>query len=188
MGKGKGGANHLRARLEYLNKAATYLQSASISRQNGESTNNEQDETLKSTKIIPQIIDQSNASESAPKNETQEPKTSSQQSRLYISQMRGVSLKCQLRLPIEVKRSYCKCCDTLVVPDVNSTQEMRNESRGRKKPWADVWVVRCLTCGTEKRFPQTQKRSQKLSERKKEKGKVQKDQNYHQQKKQTTGT
>jgi ribonuclease P protein subunit RPR2 len=79
--------------------------------------------------------------------------------------MRGVSLKTQLRLPVEVKRSVCKRCDTLLIPEVNSTEEIRNASRGRRKPWADVRVVRCSTCGTEKRFPQTDRRSKKLSER-----------------------
>lgn len=169
MAKGKGGANHLRARLEYLNKAATYLQSASATSQYGGSSNNEQNKTPDSTQIVPQVINQPAVSEDIPTTASQEAMTTSQHSRFYISQMRGVSLKSQLRLPIEVKRSYCKRCDTLLIPDVNSVHEMRNESRGRKKPWADVWVVRCLTCGTEKRFPQTQKRSKRLSERTKEK-------------------
>jgi ribonuclease P protein subunit RPR2 len=89
-------------------------------------------------------------------------------SRVYASHMRGVSLKTQTRLSVPVKRSFCKRCDTSLIPEVSCTQKIRNESRGRKKPWADVLVIRCLVCGTEKRFPQTEKRSKKLSERRKE--------------------
>lgn len=171
MAKGKGGSNHLRARLEYLNKAAAYLQSASLSRsqQVSEYTDNEKNKESDTTRIVPQVIDPIVAAAKQPEGVPRETRVLSQQSRVYVSQMRGVSLKTQQRLPIEVKRSYCKRCETLLVLDVNCTQDIRNESRERKKPWADVRVVRCLTCGTEKRFPQTQKRSKRLSERKKEK-------------------
>ncbi|EAW15557.1 ribonuclease P Rpr2/Rpp21/SNM1 subunit [Aspergillus fischeri NRRL 181] len=79
-----------------------------------------------------------------------------------------------LRLPVEVKRSFCKRCDTLLIPSVNCTHEIRNESRGRRKPWADVLVIRCTTCETEKRFPQTEKRSKKLAEHRKEKAQAEK--------------
>ena len=86
-------------------------------------------------------------------------------SRLYISQMRGVSLKSQHRLPPTIKRSFCKRCDTLLEPGLTCTEEIQNESRERKKPWADVLVIRCTACGAEKRFPQMQKRSKKLAAR-----------------------
>ena len=89
-------------------------------------------------------------------------------SRVLTSHMRGVSLKTQTRLSVPVKRSFCKRCDTILLPEINSAQEIRNESRGRKKPWADVLVIRCFVCNTEKRFPQTEKRSKKLSERRKQ--------------------
>ncbi|KOC14263.1 RNAse P Rpr2/Rpp21 subunit domain protein [Aspergillus flavus AF70] len=80
----------------------------------------------------------------------------------------ALSLKTQLRLPVETKRSYCKRCDTLLSPGVSCIQEIRNESRDRKKPWADVRVILCTTCETEKRFPQTERRTKKLSERRKQ--------------------
>jgi hypothetical protein len=51
---------------------------------------------------------------------------------------------------------------------VTCSHEIRNESRGGKKPWADVLVVRCFACGTEKRFPQTDKRATKLALRRQE--------------------
>ena len=86
-------------------------------------------------------------------------------SRLYVSQMRGVSLKSQHRLPPAFKRSFCKRCDTLLEPDLTCTEEIQNESRERKKPWADVLVIHCTACGAEKRFPHMQKRSKKLAAR-----------------------
>lgn len=144
----------MRARLEYLHKAATYLHNTPIS-----------DPGL----TVPQIIEQRGLSERQPDAVNGNLKAiTASLPRQYVSHMRGVSLKSQLRLPIDVKRSFCKRCDLLLVPGINCAHEIRNESKGRKKPWADVLVIRCNACETEKRFPQTQKRSKKLAERRKE--------------------
>ncbi|GKZ79644.1 hypothetical protein AnigIFM56816_003847 [Aspergillus niger] len=175
-----GGAHsHIRARIDYLYNAATFLQSIgkpspqqpSASQQNDQIDIAEDATKIQGTeRIVPQIV----KSDMALVEEPTKPKNTSmterlpQLSRVYMSQMRGVSLKSQLRLPIDVKRSFCKRCDTFLIPGVTCTQDIRNASRGRKKPWADVLVVCCSTCGTEKRFPQTDKRSKKLSERRKE--------------------
>ncbi|GCB21575.1 ribonuclease P protein subunit rpr2 [Aspergillus awamori] len=175
-----GGAHsHIRARIDYLYNAATFLQSIgkpspqqpSASQQNDQIDIAEDATKMQGTeRIVPQIV----KSDMALVEEPTKPKNTSmrerlpQLSRVYMSQMRGVSLKSQLRLPIDVKRSFCKRCDTFLIPGVTCTQDIRNASRGRKKPWADVLVVCCSTCGTEKRFPQTDKRSKKLSERRKE--------------------
>jgi ribonuclease P protein subunit RPR2 len=88
--------------------------------------------------------------------------------RQYINQMRSIALKTQQRLSQETKRGFCKRCDLLLVPGETCTEEIQNESRGRRKPWADVLVVRCKACETVKRFPQNQKRSVKLAARRKE--------------------
>ncbi|KAI3084236.1 hypothetical protein CBS147353_1787 [Aspergillus niger] len=175
-----GGAHsHIRARIDYLYNTATFLQSIgkpspqqpSASQQNDQINIAEDATKLQGTeRIVPQIV----KSDLALEEEPTKPKNTSvterlpQLSRVYMSQMRGVSLKSQLRLPIDVKRSFCKRCDTFLIPGVTCTQDIRNASRGRKKPWADVLVVCCSTCGTEKRFPQTDKRSKKLFERRKE--------------------
>lgn len=169
MAKVKGSSNHLRARLEYLHRAATYLQSASLppSQHINENTDNEKNKESDAARIVPRVIN--SASGKIPPGEApRETLVLSHQARMCISQMRGVSLKTLQRLPVEVKRSYCKRCETLLIPSVNCTQYIRNESRERKKPWADVRVVCCLTCGTEKRFPQAPNRSKKLSVRKRE--------------------
>ncbi|KAB8075658.1 RNAse P Rpr2/Rpp21/SNM1 subunit domain-containing protein [Aspergillus leporis] len=181
-GKGKkgptGGAHsHIRARLDYLYNAATYLQSVAtatkkpsgqlvdenVSCQDGESMS-------ASARVVPQFS--SNDTTPGKMSSGADSRTNtdrlSQLSRVLTSHMRGVSLKAQLRLPIETKRSSCKRCDTLLTSGVSCIHETRNDSRGRKKPWADVRIIRCTTCGTEKRFPQTERRSKKLSERRKQ--------------------
>lgn len=171
-GKGKNVHGHIRARLDYLHKAAAYLQSRTLSSRQRTQQHNNEDRAAsdgKSTRTVPHLLSPSAA---APEkvDEKQEATTDHlpNLSRAYISNLRGVSLKTQLRLPREVKRSFCKRCDTLLVPGVNCTEEIKNASRDGRKPWADVRVVRCTTCFTEKRYPQTERRGRKLAERRKE--------------------
>lgn len=166
------GPSHIRARLEYLRRAAIYLQSPSVSSQQASGCGGDQP----TTGSVPEIKKPTETAGNNARDLPREAVARRRLSQVYISHMRGVSLKTQFRLPIEVKRSFCKRCDTRLIPGFNCTQEMRNESRGRRKPWADVWVVRCATCGTEKRFPQTERRSKKLSERKEEKEQKEKEQ------------
>ncbi|PKY02271.1 Rpr2-domain-containing protein [Aspergillus campestris IBT 28561] len=172
-----GGANsHIRARLDYLNKAAAFLQStAQLPGPPARDTPNDHDEddmdlSPNTARVVPQITGVL-TDQNSPNNHktTTTPQHLTQLSRNYISQMRGVSLKTRTRLSIDVKRSFCKRCDTILTPGVTSTQEIQNASRDRRKPWADVRVVRCGTCQTEKRFPQTEKRSRKLPDRRKDK-------------------
>lgn len=174
-----GGVNsHLRARLEYLHNAASLLQSVALfsKKLDGQRADNGNPEISDSKRIVPHVVRPDIAAQkqsfaTGPSNDTDR---LSQLARVYVSHLRGVSLKSQLRLPVEVKHSFCKRCDTLLVPNVNCTHEIRNDSHGRRKPWADVLVIRCTTCGTEKRFPQTEKRSKKLAERRKEKAQAEK--------------
>ncbi|KAL4870401.1 hypothetical protein BDV12DRAFT_57773 [Aspergillus spectabilis] len=158
--KGSGGGvnAHIRARINYLHNAATYLQSVKTTPNTiaSEGLANPQDE----------VNPHSTRNVSPSKNVALS--HSSQVSRMFVSQMRGVSLKSQLRLPIEQKRSFCKRCDTLLILGTNCTQEIRNPSQGSRKPWAEIRVVRCNVCATEKRFPQTDKRCRKLADRRKE--------------------
>ncbi|RAL11033.1 ribonuclease P Rpr2/Rpp21/SNM1 subunit [Aspergillus homomorphus CBS 101889] len=163
-----GGANsHIRARIDYLYKAATLLQAQSRACHVDDATNEmDNQKSNVPARIVPLIVDSAGTvAENKPQHKQNETGQLPQLSREYLSQMRGVSLKTQLRLPVEMKRSFCKRCDTLLVPGVTCTREIRNPSRGCKKPWADLLVIRCSTCGTEKRFPQTEKRSKKLPDR-----------------------
>ncbi|KAI9367477.1 RNAse P Rpr2/Rpp21/SNM1 subunit domain-containing protein [Aspergillus egyptiacus] len=158
-----GGVNsHIRARLNYLYNAATYLQTATTKpRTKGlEQVTNAEDGEVKIGAGTERVVPTMSTTGTSAGNEVS---CVPQLARVCISQMRGVSLKSQLRLPIEQKRSFCKRCDTLLVPGTNCTEQVRNPSRRSRKPWAEVRIVRCTVCDTEKRFPQTDKRSRKLS-------------------------
>ncbi|KAL4747441.1 hypothetical protein BDW72DRAFT_15438, partial [Aspergillus terricola var. indicus] len=158
-GSGGGGNSYVRARINYLYNAAAYLQSAKAAGAL-EDVATPKDEVMSDAHVVQPLAKKPRSDypgECAPRV-----------ARLCISQMRGVSQKSQLRLPIEQKRSFCKRCDTLLIPGTNCIEETRNPSRGARKPWAEVRIVRCNICGTEKRFPQTDKRSRKFIERKKD--------------------
>ncbi|KAI5855894.1 RNAse P Rpr2/Rpp21/SNM1 subunit domain-containing protein [Tricharina praecox] len=73
-------------------------------------------------------------------------------SRFYLSHARSIAKKSVLRLDSKTKRTICKRCDALLVPDVTCTHRVENQSKGGRKKWADVLVVECQ-CGMVKRFP-----------------------------------
>lgn len=166
----KNSQSHIRARLDYLHQAAAYFQGKSTlaKDQNAKVHNNEH------TSVAVHIdsgdngrpVDTQQQVFSVNQKTTQEPLRNL--SRVCVSHLRAVAMKTQIRLPITLKRSVCKRCDTILVPGLTCSRETRNASRDGKKAWADVLVVRCLSCGTEKRFPQTEKRGKKLVERRKE--------------------
>ncbi|KAL4923563.1 ribonuclease P Rpr2/Rpp21/SNM1 subunit [Aspergillus undulatus] len=166
--KGSGGGmnSHVRARINYLFKAAAHLQSAATSRKSLEAAAKNREDEDEVMADLAHPLPTTSATKSAAQTHAE---YHPQLARTCISQMRGVSQKSQLRLPVEQKRSFCKRCDTLLVLGTNCTQETRNPSRGARKPWAEIRIVRCNICGTEKRFPQTYKRSRKLAERKEDK-------------------
>jgi ribonuclease P protein subunit RPR2 len=74
-------------------------------------------------------------------------------SRQLVTDMRAVSLKVLIRQSPELKRTICRYCDTMLVEGASCSSSIENPSRWGKKPWADVLVVRCGTCGNVKRFP-----------------------------------
>lgn len=150
-GAAGGAHSHIRARMAYLHKAAIYLQShskpdISTTTQNTDNKN---------------LDDNQNESKARSSLQATIP-------RQYITQMRSIAQKTQQRLSQETKRGFCKRCDLLLIPGETCTEEIQNESKGRRKPWADVLVIRCKACETVKRFPQNQKRSTKLAVRRKE--------------------
>jgi ribonuclease P protein subunit RPR2 len=82
------------------------------------------------------------------------------------SDLQQVSRKAQLRLSVDLKRSVCKSCNTILVSGHTATQSIENLSRGGRKAWADVLVVECNLCGGKKRFPVSAQRQTKKGERK----------------------
>ncbi|KAJ5484227.1 RNAse P Rpr2/Rpp21 subunit [Penicillium expansum] len=159
----KNSQSHIRARLDYLHQAAAYFQDKSTldQGQNAKVQNNghtsvashvdsgDNDHTVNTQQQV----------RSMNQKKTLEPLRNL--SRVYVSHLRAVAMKTQIRLPVTLKRSVCKRCDTILIPGVTCSHETRNTSRGGKKPWADVLVIRCLSCGTEKRFHQTEKLGKK---------------------------
>ena len=79
-------------------------------------------------------------------------------SRLMVNQFRSVALKGQIRLTPDLKNSFCKRCDTLLVPGYSCSNHLENKSKAGRKPWADVLVMTCNACETQKRFPVGAKR------------------------------
>ena len=73
--------------------------------------------------------------------------------RFYVSTLRTVAAKSVLRLDRSVKRTLCKRCDAVLVPGMTAEHRVENNSRGGRKPWADVLVVECKGCRAVKRFP-----------------------------------
>ncbi|KAI1427423.1 RNAse P Rpr2/Rpp21/SNM1 subunit domain-containing protein [Xylaria sp. FL1777] len=73
--------------------------------------------------------------------------------RHLLTDLRATSLKSQIRLSPAIKHTICKFCDTLLIEGKTSTSVIENKSKHGKKPWADVLVVKCGTCGGVKRFP-----------------------------------
>lgn len=137
---------HMKARITYLDKAARYL------------------------------VEQQ-AAVASPTDATEEPVASLDRSRrlhfrmpqglpiLLASHLRSVSLKTQNRLSQDLKRRYCKVCNTPLIIENTSDQFTENLSKGSKKPHADVLVISCRTCGTKKRFPVGAQRQMKKAER-----------------------
>lgn len=81
------------------------------------------------------------------------------------SDLHTVSRKAQLRLSVELKRSMCKSCNAVLIPGRTATQITENQSKGGRKPWADVLVISCNRCGSKKRLPVGAKRQPKKRER-----------------------
>ncbi|TLS21766.1 uncharacterized protein PpBr36_09208 [Pyricularia pennisetigena] len=74
-------------------------------------------------------------------------------SRRFVTDLRQVGLKTQIRMDPSIKRKLCKFCDTLLIEGETCTSFVENRSKDGRKPWADVLVIKCKTCQREKRFP-----------------------------------
>ncbi|KAK0723934.1 RNAse P Rpr2/Rpp21/SNM1 subunit domain-containing protein [Apiosordaria backusii] len=85
--------------------------------------------------------------------------------RRLATDLRAVSLKTRIRLNPAVKQSICKFCDSILIEGESCTSEIENKSRRGRKPWADVLVRKCHTCGKERRYPVCAKRQTRKTER-----------------------
>ncbi|XP_043078185.1 ribonuclease P protein subunit p21 [Puntigrus tetrazona] len=72
--------------------------------------------------------------------------------RFYCLTQKTISKRLVLRQDPSIKRTVCKKCCTLLIPGVTSTvRQKRGAMRQRKT------VVRCLSCGLTKHFPNNPK-------------------------------
>jgi ribonuclease P protein subunit RPR2 len=129
---------HLHSRISYLHQAATYLASAQ-----GTSR------PLISAEGAPRPVHSNSLVKST--------SSAYNQSRNLLTHLRAVSLKSQIRLTPELKQSFCRRCDSLLVPGKTSDMTIANSSRHGNKAWADILLVRCGFCGAVRRFPIGQK-------------------------------
>lgn len=165
---GKGVPNkHLHARISFLSQAATYLalqqnQSPQISHplQNGIDV-----ESSRSTKgqANDHLVSFERTEDGVVLNKSS--LSSQGLPQLLANNLRAVSLKGQVRLSHRLKRSLCKVCNATLVAGITSQSRMENSSKGGKKPWADLLVITCKACQTEKIFPVGAQRQSKKSAR-----------------------
>jgi ribonuclease P protein subunit RPR2 len=86
-------------------------------------------------------------------------------SRRLATDLRAVSLKTRIRLKPAVKQMVCKYCDSILIDAESCTSTIENKSKGAKKPWADVLVRKCHTCGRERRYPVSAPRPRRKTDR-----------------------
>ena len=138
---------HLHARTTFLYQAATYL-------------------TLQAATETPeQGKEHTETSIRVPNNANVRVRPQSALALQMGTHLRAVSLKGQVRLSTALKRTLCKTCNAILIPGQTSTQAVENESRGGRKPHADVLVIECSFCKSKKRFPVGATRQQKKAKR-----------------------
>ncbi|KAK3652063.1 hypothetical protein LTR22_011852 [Elasticomyces elasticus] len=85
---------------------------------------------------------------------------------LYLASHLGqIARKTQTRLHPKIKHSICRTCNAVLVIGETCTKRVENDSRGDRKPHADVLVVQCTVCGAAKRFPVGAKRPKRKAAR-----------------------
>ncbi|EGR51882.1 uncharacterized protein TRIREDRAFT_55349 [Trichoderma reesei QM6a] len=92
-----------------------------------------------------------------------------------VSDMRSVSLKAQIRQSPSIKQTICKYCDAVLIEGKTCHSSVENPSKGGRKPWADVLVIRCDTCGNVKRYPVSAPRQKRKPFRTAETSKMEQD-------------
>ncbi|KAI0138107.1 Rpr2-domain-containing protein [Hypoxylon sp. NC0597] len=165
MGKSKGPGSvpnrPIYSRISYLYQAAAYLASQSeLKKHNAaiKATEGTSQEASEENKQIPCT-----------------PHSKYALSRRLITDLRSSSLKSQIRLSPAMKHTICKFCDSFLIEGETSSSIVENKSKGGKKPWADVLVVKCHACGGVKRFPvQAPRQKRRLMREKESKEKLEK--------------
>ncbi|KAI7787459.1 hypothetical protein LA080_015680 [Diaporthe eres] len=144
-------------RLSFMYQAASFLAAASAN----QSQSSDQATSQKTDSDYHMKVDGNNINHpDSEKNYRTAIQTRNMSHRL-LADFRSVSLKSQIRVSPAMKRSICKFCDTLLVEGQTCTSTVENTSKGGRKPWADVLVIKCHTCHHAKRFPVNAPRQQR---------------------------
>lgn len=160
MVKQKGNAGiqnrHIYSRASYLYQAASYL--ANCAHQTIKTTKSEddQDDARKDEQSVAADGDSFAHSK-------QERKAIIHLSHQVISDMRSVSLKAQIRQSPAIKQTICRYCDAVQIEGKTCHSTVENLSKGGRKPWADILITRCDTCGNVKRYPISAPRQKRKS-------------------------
>lgn len=83
--------------------------------------------------------------------------------------LRSVAQKAQIRLSQDIKHAICKICSSPLIEGETCIRSTENLSKGGRKLWADVLVLKCCACGACKRFPIGAKKQKRKSLRAAEK-------------------
>ncbi|KAH6647060.1 RNAse P Rpr2/Rpp21/SNM1 subunit domain-containing protein [Truncatella angustata] len=131
---------HIYSRISYLYQAASYLASTNTPLDQAESQNSHDN--------VEHVQNDPNRQQSPTKDTHKQA-----MSRRLLNEMRATSLKTQIRISPAVKHTVCKYCDSLLIEGETCNSIIENKSKGGKKPWADIMVITCNTCGRLARFP-----------------------------------
>lgn len=141
------GNRHMRARIAYLDRASTYLAEL---RNNQPSAGNASQTSGDDVRLI---------------GSSQTPHPAQGLSLLYSSHLCAIALKAQIRLDRDLKRSICKVCNTRMTAGLPRLETLENLSKDGHKAHADVLILTCHTCDTQKRIPVGAKRQSKKASR-----------------------
>ncbi|KAM3513677.1 hypothetical protein MY11210_002688 [Beauveria gryllotalpidicola] len=157
---------HIYARASYLYQAAAFLATASLppaprdapsnssriqhTNKGAQAANNHGNDTP--SEDMHQLSSTKDTTHPPPPDNHQR-RALQNMSRSLLVDMRAVSAKVLIRQRPGLKRTICRYCDALLVEGRSCDAAVENASRGGRKPWADVLVVRCRACGGAKRFP-----------------------------------
>jgi len=174
---------HLHARIAYLDQAVKYLSAQSLNQSNDETRKSDMEELHdchqpmeRMTTIPPGTLAIDTAHSSANmKPSPGHPSTAtfnSPPSGLPLqlnAHLRSVAQKAQIRLSQDIKHAICKICSSPLIEGETCLRSTENMSKGGRKPWADVLVLKCCACGASKRFPIGAKKQKRKSLREAEK-------------------
>jgi ribonuclease P protein subunit RPR2 len=172
---------HLHARIAYLDQAVKYLSAQSLAQSHTQEPNTEklQDHHKpvgRMTTIPPGTlgIDAAHSvankkpSPGHPSTTTFNPPPSGLPLQLN-AHLRSVAQKAQIRLSQDLKHAICKTCSSPLIEGETHLRSTENLSKGGRKSWADVLVLKCCACGACKRFPIGAKKQKRKSLREAEK-------------------